>query len=112
MSTALITSFVGRKTLCWTDPPSPPGGELQNKLYLRVQPPGGAAPVDGDVTAFNRATNPTQRVVIATPVAGTYEIQVHGVDVSIRSAGAGAPDGIVQDFAVVSSNANTLTVVQ
>jgi hypothetical protein len=35
-----------------------------------------------------------------------------GVDVSIRSAGTGAPDGTVQDFAVVSSNANTLTVVQ
>jgi serine protease AprX len=85
-------------TLCWTDPP---GEGLQNKLYLRVQPPGGVAPVDGDVTPYNRPTNPTQRVVIAPPIAGIYEIQVHGIDV------AG-----VQDFAVVSSNATTLTMVQ
>jgi serine protease AprX len=99
-------------TLCWTDPPSPPGGGLQNKLYLRVQPPGGGAPVDDDVTPYNRASNPTQRVVIEAPVAGAYEIQVHGIEVTIPSAGAGVPAGNVQDFAVVVANATALVLVQ
>ena len=102
-------------TLCWTDAPSAVGaGGLRNKLYLRVQPPGGGAPVDGDVTPYKTPTNPTQRVVIAAPVAGTYEVQVHSDEVAARTAGAGAPgapDGLFQDFAVVVANATELTVV-
>ena len=65
----------------------------------RVQPPGGAPIVDGDLTAFPTATNPTQQVVIAAPVAGDYVVQVRGVNVTARSAATGAPAGNVQDFA-------------
>lgn len=97
-------------TLCWTDPPSPTGvGGLQNTLYLQVAPPGGGAPIDGDVTAFPTVSNNTQQVVIDPPVAGDYEIRVRGVNVVTTSAGAGAPAGVVQDFALVVSNAMGLS---
>jgi len=96
-------------TLCWTDAPSPVGvGGLQNQLYLRVVPPGGGLTLDGDLTAFPTATNPTQRVVVPAPVVGDYEINVIGISVTARSAGAGAPAGVVQDFALVASNATGL----
>jgi serine protease AprX len=98
-----------RVTLCWTDAPN--GGTLQNTLYLQVQPPGGGPSINGDVTPIDHPTNPTQRVVIAAPVAGVYEVLVHGRSVTIPSAGAGAPAGIVQDFALVSSNASALSLV-
>ena len=97
-------------TLCWTDPPSPVGvGGLQNQLYLRVLPPGGAPIVDGDLSPFPTAMNPTQQVVIPAPVAGDYEVQVRGVSVVTRSAATGAPAGTVQDFALVASNAMGLS---
>ena len=99
-------------TLCWTDAPSLVGvGGLQNQLYLRVVPPGGGPTIDGDLTPFPTATNPTQQIVIAAPVAGQYEIQVAGITVATRSAGAGAPAGSVQDFALVVSNALGLSAV-
>jgi serine protease AprX len=88
-----------RVTLAWTDRP---GKGLQNKLYLRVVPPGGGAPVDGDVTAFPNPRNNVQRVHIATPVAGTYTIEVHGVDVAFGSPGL-AP-ALRQDFALAVIN--------
>lgn len=95
-------------TLCWTDPPSPEGsGGLQNQLYLRVIPPGGT-PIDADLRPFPQPVNNVQQVTIPTPVAGDYEIRVHGVQVTARSAGTGAPAGTRQDFALVLSNATQL----
>jgi serine protease AprX len=92
-------------TLTWTDPPSPVGvGGLQNQLSLQIAPPGGGAVIEGDVTAFPNPTNNVQRIVIAAPVAGTYEIRVRSGNVGMRSAGAGAPAGLVQDFALAASN--------
>ena len=70
-------AFPLRVTLVWSDQP---GKGLQNRLYLRVIDPGGTA-VDGDVTAFPNPSNNVQRVHIATPVAGTYTIEVHGIEV-------------------------------
>jgi hypothetical protein len=98
-----------RVTLAWTDPPSPRNaGVLQNALYLRVVPPGGA-PVDGDVTPFPGPQNPVQQVAIATPAAGDHEVRVHATSVSRRSAADGAPAGVVQDFALVASNVAEIT---
>ena len=88
-----------RITLVWTDRP---GKGLQNRLYLRVVPPGGGTAVDGDVTAFPTATNNVQRVHIATPVAGTYTVQVHGLSVPFGIP-ALAP-ALRQDFALAISN--------
>ncbi|MGH9172786.1 MAG: S8 family serine peptidase, partial [Vicinamibacterales bacterium] len=88
-----------RVTLTWSDHP---GKGLQNKLYLRVIPPGGGTPIDGDVTAFPTASNNAQRVHIAAPVAGVYTIEVHGLDVAF-GVPALAPD-IRQDFALAVIN--------
>ncbi len=88
-----------RVTLVWTDRP---GKGLQNKLYLRVLPPGGAPAVDGDITVFPNPTNNVQRVHIATPVPGTYTIEVHGVSVPFGIPGL-AP-ALRQDFALAISN--------
>jgi subtilisin family serine protease len=88
-----------RITLVWTDRP---GKGLQNRLYLRVLPPGGGAAIDGDVTAFPTATNNVQRVHIAAPVAGTYTVQVHGLSVPFGIP-ALAP-ALRQDFALAISN--------
>lgn len=88
-----------RVTMVWTDRP---GVGLQNRLYLRVVPPGGGAPIDGDITAFPNPTNNVQRVHIAAPLAGTYTIEVHGVDVAF-----GIPPlapALRQDFAVAVIN--------
>lgn len=91
-------------TLVWTDPPSPVGaGGLQNQLSLQIAEPGGAV-LEGDVTPFPNPTNNVQRLLIAAPVAGNYEIRVRASNIVTRSAGAGAPAGIVQDFAIAASN--------
>lgn len=88
-----------RVTLAWTDRP---GKGLQNKLYLRVVPPAGGAPIDGDVSAFPNPTNNLQRVHVAEPVAGTYTIEVHGIDVVF---GIDPLVGAIrQDFAIAVSN--------
>jgi subtilisin family serine protease len=67
-----------RVTLVWTDYP---GKGVQNKLYLRLIPPGAGA-VDGDVTAFPTVSNNIQRVHIDAPVPGVYTVEVHGIDVT------------------------------
>ncbi len=88
-----------RVTLVWTDRP---GKGLQNRLYLRLVPPGGGAPIDGDVTAFPNPTNNVQRVHVAAPAAGTWTIEVHGIDVPFGIP-ALAP-ALRQDFALAISN--------
>jgi serine protease AprX len=97
-------------TLAWTDPPSAAGvGGLQNQLYLRVQPPSGDA-LDGDLQPFPNAQNNVQRVIVTAPVAGTYQVQVHGVSVTVNSPVLTNPGVPKQDFAVVASNVLDLTV--
>lgn len=92
-------------TLVWTDPPSPVGvGGLQNQLCLQLLPPGGGPVVEADVTPFPNPTNNVQRIVVAAPVVGSYEIRIRSASVVTRSAGAGAPAGLVQDFAIAASN--------
>ncbi len=88
-----------RVTLAWTDRP---GKGLQNHLYLRLVPPGGGAPIDGDITAFPTATNNVQRVHVAAPAAGTWTVEVHGVDVPFGIP-ALAP-ALRQDFALAVTN--------
>lgn len=87
-----------RVTLTWTDEP---GSGVQNKLYLRVIAPDGTVH-DGDVTAFPTVSNNVQRVHIETPIAGTYTIEVHGVEV-LFGIDAHAPQ-IRQDFALAVIN--------
>ncbi len=88
-----------RITLVWTDFQ---GKGLQNRLYLRVLPPGGGAAIDGDITAFPNPRNNVQRIHIAAPVVGTYVVQVHGIDVPF-----GIPPlapALRQDFALAIIN--------
>ena len=88
-----------RITLVWTDRP---GKGLQNRLYLRVVPPGGGTAdrrrrhrfPDGDE---QRATGAHRY-----PVAGTYTVQVHGLSVPFGIP-ALAP-ALRQDFALAISN--------
>jgi len=97
-------------TLVWTDAPSPVNiGGLQNQLYLQIVPPGAAA-INGDVSAFPTASNNVQQVVIATPVAGTYEIRVSGVSVIQHSPVVPVGPSPRQDFALAVSNAMGLSV--
>jgi subtilisin family serine protease len=98
-------------TLCWTDAPGAIGiGYLENHLYLVVRSPFGGPIFDGDVNPYPNPTNPTQQVIVANPVTGDYEVEVRSLSIAQRSAGAGAPPGIVQDFALVASNAMGLSV--
>ena len=93
------TSQPLRITLVWTDRQ---GKGLQNKLYLRVLPPGGGPAIDGDITAFPNPRNNVQRVHIAAPVAGAYTVEVHGIDVAFGIP-ALAP-ALRQDFALAVIN--------
>ncbi len=87
-----------RITLVWNDEP---GSGIQNKLYLRVIAPDGTVS-DGDVTPFPTVSNNVQRVHIETPIAGTYTIEVHGIEVLF---GIDAhPGQIRQDFALAIIN--------
>ena len=83
-------------TLVWRDPP---GAALQNQLHLRVRPAGGAAVSSEPI---GNIQNNVQRVVIDTPVVGTYQIEVEGVSIA-----TGVPElaGLQQDFALVVANA-------
>jgi len=107
-ATVLTAGTPMKITLTWTDPPSPAGwGSMQNVLYLRVVAPGGET-FDGDVIPFATAidearANNTQQVVIADPAPGIYEIKLIAIQVTKRSAGLGAPPGILQDFALVTA---------
>lgn len=93
-------------TLVWTDAPALVNvGGLVNTLYLQVVPPGGAAAIDGDSTAFPVATNNVQQVVIPAPMAGLYEIRVRGVNVTQHAPGVPAGPAPRQDFALAVSNA-------
>jgi len=87
-----------RVTLAWTDAP---GSGLQNRLYLRVIAPDGTV-TDGDVSAFPTASNNVQRVHIASPLAGAYTIEVHGLSVTFGIA-AFLP-ALRQDFALAIIN--------
>ncbi len=89
-----------RVTLVWTDRP---GRGLQNRLYLRLVPPGGGAPIDGDLVAFPNPRNNTQRIHVAAPAAGEWTVEVHGIDVPF-AVPALAP-ARRQDFALAISNA-------
>jgi hypothetical protein len=89
-----------RVTLVWTDPP---GRGLQNRLYLRLVPPGGGAPIDGDIVAFPNPRNNVQRIHVAAPAAGEWTVEVHGIDVPFAIP-ALAPTRR-QDFALAISNA-------
>ncbi len=82
----------------WNDAP---GSVLQNRLYLRVIPPGGVA-IDGDLTAFPNPTNNVQRVHIAAPVTGTYTLEVHGIEV-LQGISAHLP-AVRQDFSLAIIN--------
>jgi len=99
-----------RITLAWTDYAHGPSDQgLTNSLYLQVVTPEGAS-IDGDVTTYPAATNNVQRIGIPAPLAGTYEVRIWAHQVVARSAGAGAPPGNVQDFALVASNVTRLSV--
>ena len=87
-----------RVTLAWSDAS---GANLQNQLYLRVIDPA-ANVFDGDVTAFPNASNNVQRVHIDAPVAGTYTVEVHGIEV-LFGIDAHLP-AIRQDFALAVIN--------
>jgi serine protease AprX len=103
------TSRSLKVTLVWTDAPSPEGaGGLQNQLYLQVRHPSGVLE-DGDVTAFPTVTNNVQQVTVDTPEAGTYEIRVRGVSVTEQAPGATGGPSPRQDFALVVSNAESLS---
>lgn len=93
-----------RVTLCWTDPPSPGDGQLQNTLYLQMVAPDGSV-LDGDVTPFPTATNNSQQIQVTAPVSGTYAIRVRGVSVTKQAGGATSAANPHQDFALVYSNA-------
>jgi serine protease AprX len=96
-------------TLAWTDAPSLGGtAGLQNQLYLQVRHPNGVLE-DGDVTAFPTTTNNVQQVTVGTPEAGTYEIRVRGVSVTQQAPGATLGPSPRQDFALVVSNAESLS---
>ena len=92
-----------RVTLTWTDRPGDVNiGGVQNQLYLRVIDPGGTTH-DGDTTPFPAVSNNVQRVHIDAPAAGTYTIEVHGVQVLF---GIDAfPAETRQDFALAVINA-------
>ncbi|MGI9175443.1 MAG: S8 family serine peptidase, partial [Rhodothermales bacterium] len=87
-----------RVTLAWSDAP---GANLQNQLYLRVIDPATNV-FDGDVTAFPNANNNVQRVHIDAPMAGTYTVEVHGIEV-LFGIDAHLP-AIRQDFALAVIN--------
>ena len=89
-----------RVTLVWTDSP---GRGLQNRLYLRLVPPGDGAPIDGDIVAFPNPRNNVQRIHVAAPAAGEWTVEVHGIDVPFAIP-ALAPTRR-QDFALAISNA-------
>jgi hypothetical protein len=96
-----------RVTLAWTDAPSlPNNGSLENELYLQLQAPDGTI-LNGDITPFPNATNNVQRIIVANPAAGTYQIRVRGINV-VRSAPGTPPGAPRQDFALVASNVETL----
>ena len=99
-----------RVTLCWSDPPSPGAGGLQNTLYLQVVAPDGAV-IDGDSTPFPTVTNNSQQIEFAAPVPGCYTIRVRGVSVMQQAPGAAAGPNARQDFALVVSNGTGLNVV-
>ena len=88
-----------RATLVWTDAA---GAGVQNKLYLRLVAPDGTA-YDGDTTAFPAVTNNVQRVHVAGPAAGTWTIEVHGVEV--LDGVPTLPGQVRQDFVVAVTNA-------
>ncbi len=97
-------------TLVWTDAPSAAMvGGLQNQLYLQVVDPA-AVVHDGDTTPFPTATNNVQQVVIAAPVAGTYQIRVRGVSVTQHAPSVPAGPSARQDFAVAVSNAMGISI--
>jgi hypothetical protein len=104
------TSRSLKVTLVWTDAPSLPSaaGRLQNQLYLQIRRPDGVVE-DGDVSAFPTVTNNVQQVTLDTPAAGTYEIRVRGVSVTQQAPGAAGGPSPRQDFALVVSDAQSLT---
>lgn len=99
-----------RVTMCWTDPPSPGAGQLQNNLYLQVQTPSGRV-LDGDVTPFPTVTNNSQQIEVQSPEAGSYTIRVRGVNVVQQANGATTSANPSQDFALVFSNAAPLSAL-
>lgn len=107
---AIDTGQPLKATLVWTDAPGPVNvGGIENELYLRVRTPGGAIE-DGDITAYPTVTNNVQQVTIDAPVAGAYEVEVHGWNVTRQAPGAsGGPDPR-QDFALVVSNGMGLSL--
>lgn len=109
--TAASAAHPLRITLCWTDPPSPGAGQLQNTLYLQLVTPDGAV-LDGDLTPFPTVTNNAQQIEIATPIAGAYTIRVRGVSVTQQAPGAAPGANPRQDFALVMSNGIGLNVPQ
>lgn len=97
-------------TLAWSDAPSiVSNGSLENRLYLQVRMNDGTV-IDGDLTAFPNATNNVQQLVIPNP-AEIAEIRVRGVAVSRHAPGVpGTALPPRQDFALVVSNADSLTL--
>src|SRR5919112_715006 len=103
------TSRSLKVTLVWTDAPSLEGaGGLQNQLYLQIRHPDGVVE-DGDVSSFPTVTNNVQQVTLDTPAVGTYEIRVRGVSVTQQAPGATGGPSPRQDFALVVSNAESLS---
>lgn len=97
-------------TLCWTDAPGLVNvGGLVNTLYLQLVDPTGVV-LDGDVTAFPTVSNNVQRIAIAAPMAGQYELRIRGVSVTVQSPGATAGTNPRQDFAIVVANGLGISV--
>ena len=88
-----------RVTLAYNDAP---GAVMQNKLYLRLVEPDGVTTHDGDTSAFPAVSNNLQRVHVAAPAAGTWTIQVHGIEV-LNGIDA-FPGEVRQDFALAVIN--------
>lgn len=88
-----------RVTLAYSDAA---GAGIQNKLYLRLVEPDGVTVHHGDTTAFPTVSNNLQRVHVGAPAAGTWTIEVHGIEVL---AGIDAfPAEVRQDFALAVIN--------
>jgi subtilisin family serine protease len=84
-------------TLVWRDPA---GATIQNRLHLRLIPPGGGQALASD--PVNNIRNNVQKVIVPNPATGTWKVEVEGVNI-----GTGVPEFAPakrQDFALAVAN--------
>jgi len=99
-------------TMVWTDAAASVNfGGLTNKLYLQLVSPSGQVR-EGDTKPFPNAVNNVQQILVSQPESGTYTIRVRGVTVVKHSPIVTSLDRPKQNFAVVVSNAQSVTFVQ